>query len=355
LDISLQAHVDRRPSWLRVLDGPSIGRVIAAGVGLAMVVVSLATLMSPAAPSPMATSSTASPQAALPARGVAPSPPEALSAPAQIFAPLSSQQAELINESVPFSATPNPAAQPFRFDAGDSEDRAQAVTCLTAAVYYEAASQSDEGQAAVAQVVLNRVRNPLFPKTICGVVFQGSTLPTGCQFTFTCDGSLRRRPSLSAWLRARHIAEEALNGHVEAAVGEATHYHTTWVVPYWQASVVKVAEIGDHIFYRWTGALGRPVSFERPYAGAEVAPGAIGDLDVDPGAAGANAFLADQRIKPVETTVQVSVATAPTHVQTATISMANLELRGPPAVETTGDLSDNPKVSDQHLAVPTHW
>ena len=89
------------------------------------------------------------------------------------------------------------------------------------AIYYEAASQSDEGQAAVAQVVLNRLRNPLFPKSVCGVVFEGSKLNTGCQFSFTCDGSLARRPSPDAWNRAQTVAARALNGYVVKGVGEA--------------------------------------------------------------------------------------------------------------------------------------
>ena len=147
------------------------------------------------------------------------------------------------------------------------------------AVYYEAASESDEGEAAVAQVILNRVRHPLFPKTVCGVVFQGSTLPTGCQFTFTCDGSLARRPSPAGWKRASEIAERALDGYVMKAVGEATHYHTMWVVPYWQPTLVKLTQIGAHIFYRWSGEAGRPGSFLGQYAGQEIAPPPIEGID----------------------------------------------------------------------------
>src|SRR3546814_17214212 len=85
-------------------------------------------------------------------------------------------------------------------------------------------------------IVLNRVRHPAFPKTVCGVVFQGSERSTGCQFTFTCDGALTRRFSDAAWDRARDIAKAALTGHVAKAVGYATHYHTDWVVPYWSRS-----------------------------------------------------------------------------------------------------------------------
>ena len=196
-----------------------------------------------------------------------------------VYQQLTPQQAVAANAAVPFSALPNPAAKAFKFAAVVPEDRARALGCLTMAVYYEAASESDEGEAAVAQVVLNRVRHPLFPKTVCGVVFQGSTLPTGCQFTFTCDGSLARRPSPVGWKRASDIAQKALDGYVMKAVGEATHYHTMWVVPYWQPTLVKLTQIGAHIFYRWSGDAGRPASFVGQYAGQEVAPPPIEGID----------------------------------------------------------------------------
>ena len=196
-----------------------------------------------------------------------------------VFQQLTPQEAVEANAAVPFSVLPNPAAKAFKFAAVAPEDRARALGCLTMAVYYEAASESDEGEAAVAQVVLNRVRHPLFPKTVCGVVFQGSDLPTGCQFTFTCDGSLARRPSAAGWKRASDIAQKALDGYVMKAVGEATHYHTMWVVPYWQPTLVKLTQIGAHIFYRWSGEAGRPASFVGQYAGQEAAPPAIEGFD----------------------------------------------------------------------------
>ncbi|HEY2661460.1 MAG TPA: cell wall hydrolase [Caulobacteraceae bacterium] len=202
--------------------------------------------------------------------------------PAQTYEDLTPQQAALINASIPFSVLPNAAARPFRFPADAANDRARALACLTMAVYYEAASESDEGQAAVAQVVLNRVRHPLFPKSVCGVVFQGSTLPTGCQFTFTCDGSLGRRPSQAGWTRAQKVAQRALGGYVLKRVGEATHYHTQWVVPYWQPTLVKLTQIGAHIFYRWMGGSGLPGSFRGEYAGFEPAPPQISGFDTGP-------------------------------------------------------------------------
>jgi len=198
--------------------------------------------------------------------------------PPQAFQQMSPQDAVALNAKTPFSTLPNPPAAPFKIDDASADDRARALDCLTMAVYYEAGSQSDEGEAAVAQVVLNRVRHPLFPKSVCGVVLQGASLNTGCQFTFTCDGSLGRRPSVEGWKRAQRIAQRALDGYVMKSVGEATHYHTIWVVPYWQPTVVKLTEIGAHIFYRWSGGMGRPVSFDGRYAGLEPAPPAIPGL-----------------------------------------------------------------------------
>jgi spore germination cell wall hydrolase CwlJ-like protein len=164
------------------------------------------------------------------------------------------------NASVPVSSLSNPAARAFLLRAA-GEDRARALECLTAAVYYEAATEPLDGQRAVAQVVLNRVRHPAFPASVCGVVFQGAERSTGCQFTFTCDGSIARAPASSYWARARSVAEAALAGYVHKPVGLATHYHTNWVVPYWASSLVKLANVGTHIFYRWEGGWGRPGAF----------------------------------------------------------------------------------------------
>jgi spore germination cell wall hydrolase CwlJ-like protein len=215
-----------------------------------------------------------SPPARISLAGALPKPPVAAASaiptvPAQVFESLTPDQAVALNAELPISGLPNPAAAPFKLANVTEFDRARAVTCLAEAVYYEAASQGDDGEAAVAQVVLNRVRNPVFPKTVCGVVFQGSNLPTGCQFTFTCDGSMARPPSADGWRRAKLIAERALGGYVQKSVGEATYYHANYVVPYWQPTVLKVAQIGAHIFYRWNGELGRPSAFNGSYAGVE--------------------------------------------------------------------------------------
>jgi spore germination cell wall hydrolase CwlJ-like protein len=182
---------------------------------------------------------------------------------------LAPDAARLWNASNPISQLPNPAARPFRLDAAGVLDEARAVDCMTAALYYEAANESTDGQRAVAQVVLNRMRHPAFPKTVCGVVFQGSDRATGCQFSFTCDGALARAPVQEKWDRARKVAEAALHGYVMKKVGEATHYHADYVAPYWSPTLVKVGVIGAHIFYRWTGGAGLPPAFGGRYAGGE--------------------------------------------------------------------------------------
>jgi len=185
------------------------------------------------------------------------------------FRPIPTQSALELNAAVPVSAAPNPAARAFLLRASSHNDRLRALECLTAAVYYEAATEPADGQRAVAQVVLNRVRHPAYPGTVCGVVFQGSERTTGCQFTFTCDGSMARRPVPVFWERAKKIAAAAIDGAVYAPVGHSTHYHTNWVVPYWSASLDKVANVGTHIFYRWQGGWGRPGAFGGRYQGIE--------------------------------------------------------------------------------------
>lgn len=159
-------------------------------------------------------------------------------------------------------------ARAIRFD-NSGVDRSRAVECLTAAVYYEAASEPDQGQRAVAQVVLNRVAHPSYPNTVCGVVYQGSERSTGCQFSFTCDGSLARRPSTFFWERARRVAERALSGYIETRVGLATHYHTVAIHPYWAPSLNYLTTIGAHRFYSFRGRAGDTGTFRFAYGGGE--------------------------------------------------------------------------------------
>jgi hypothetical protein len=192
----------------------------------------------------------------------------------QGFLPIDRAKAELVNAGIAVSTAPIEPARPFAIVASkfDVISRQSAVDCLTAAVYYEAASEDDRGQRAVAQVVLNRVRHPAFPKSVCGVVYEGAERRTGCQFSFTCDGSLARKPSQAGWERARKVAFAALGGFIEPSVGTATHYHTVWVVPYWAYSLDKITTVGAHIFYRWPGYWGRRAAFNGVYAGEEAMP-----------------------------------------------------------------------------------
>ena len=206
-----------------------------------------------------------------------------------------------------FAPQPGPAARALA-QTGSLVDRTRALSCLTAAIYFEAASEPDAGQRAVAQVVLNRVAHPSFPKTVCGVVFQGSERSTGCQFTFTCDGALARKPSQFFWQRAENVARAALAGYVYAPVGLATHYHTFAVHPYWADSLNFLGQIGAHRFYRFMGPAGSPGAFRFTYAGGEPldrphnhAAAPARDSDPDPVAI-QRAYAGGQSAAPVATT-----------------------------------------------------
>ncbi len=179
------------------------------------------------------------------------------------------EDAVAMNARIPLADLPITAAAPFAMGKANAASRAQALECLTSAIYYEAGRESDNGQRAVAQVILNRVRHPVYPSSVCGVVFQGSTRTTGCQFTFTCDGSMAYTPMASAWNRARQVAIAALAGAVHAPVGLATHYHANYVLPYWASSLVKTHIEGAHLFYRWSGGWGRSAAFSQSYAARE--------------------------------------------------------------------------------------
>jgi spore germination cell wall hydrolase CwlJ-like protein len=163
-------------------------------------------------------------------------------------------------------------AKPFSLAGIAALDRGRALECLTAALYYEAGSESDDGERAVAQVVLNRVRHSAFPATVCGVVYQGSER-AGCQFSFACDGSMARAPSRNGWARATRVASAALNGQVFAPVGLATHYHTYAVTPAWNRTLVMTDAVGAHFFHRWKGYWGTAAAFGQRYRGGEPVPG----------------------------------------------------------------------------------
>jgi spore germination cell wall hydrolase CwlJ-like protein len=181
-----------------------------------------------------------------------------------------------INASIPFSAEANPRAPSTVFKAAGLADQFRSLQCLAEAVYYEARSESEDGQRAVAQVVLNRVRHPAYPGSVCGVVYQGPLRAGGgCQFTFTCDGSLVRMPFGADWARARRIAAEALAGFVYAPVGLATNYHTQQVLPDWAFRLAKTNVIGNHIFYRMPGTWGGAAAFTQAYRGREPSPATV--------------------------------------------------------------------------------
>ena len=186
------------------------------------------------------------------------------------FGQLSLADAAALNAALPVVAADFTPAQPFWLTAGGAE-RQRAVLCMTQAVYYEAALEPLEGQQAVAQTVINRMRHPDFPKSICGVVYQGSQLPIGCQFSFTCDGSLARPPIEPYWSRAKDVAVAALSGFVAQDVGSATYYHADYVFPAWGPQMVKIRQLGAHIFYRYPGPAGAADALTGRYAGGELA------------------------------------------------------------------------------------
>lgn len=178
---------------------------------------------------------------------------------------------------------PGAAATPFTVAGRSSTDMLRASLCLTSAIYYEAANEPDDGQRAVAQVVLNRVRHPAYPNSVCGVVYQGTERnDTLCQFTFGCDGALARAPTSAGWARARRVAVAALSGSVFAPVGLATHYHTLAVAPFWRTSLTPTGIFGAHIFYKMPGGAGQPQAFHARYYGAEPSPAPKPKLYVAP-------------------------------------------------------------------------
>jgi spore germination cell wall hydrolase CwlJ-like protein len=179
---------------------------------------------------------------------------------------VSPMDAKQLNALVPVQTEAAGRAAPFFFP-GMPDAMARARDCLAVAAWYEAGDDAT-GERAVVQVVLNRVRHPAYPKSVCGVVFQGSERTTGCQFTFTCDGSFARVPSAPALARARAIALAALSGQVDPAVGMATHYHADYVVPRWRDSLVKVAQQGAHLFSRFPGYWGS-AGLKSPLTGEE--------------------------------------------------------------------------------------
>lgn len=161
--------------------------------------------------------------------------------------------------------------------APDAADTA-ALECLTSAIYHEAAREPQDGQRAVARVILNRLASPAFPKSLCAVVYEGAQRTTGCQFSFTCDGALGRRIDGARWLAAALVAKDAL-AHPDALPGlAALHYHADYVRPRWAGDYAEEARIGRHIFY--AGPHGRARTPAAPARAVRTATFTVWGLDV---------------------------------------------------------------------------
>ncbi len=125
--------------------------------------------------------------------------------------------------------------------------------CLAEVLYYEARGEGTEGQKAVAEVVLQRTRDHNYPGTICGVVYEGAQPSNkGCQVSFACDGAMRQPKERTSWERMRKLAEAIVSGAVKLAgeTGHAIAYHSIDIRPAWAETMVKTAQIGNHVFYR---------------------------------------------------------------------------------------------------------
>ncbi len=179
--------------------------------------------------------------------------------------------AQARNAGIPLAARLSDHMAPFRSISAQSASYSTALDCMTEAIYYEAANESVAGKRGVAQVILNRVAHPAYPSSVCGVIYQGWSDPV-CQFSYTCDGALARRPLPDLWRQSREVARAALSGYVEDSVGTATHYHADYVLPYWAFRLEKVSVEGRHIFYRLPGAAGRSANFSARWNGREFHP-----------------------------------------------------------------------------------
>ena len=138
----------------------------------------------------------------------------------------------------------------------DPKDSAQQMRCLGEAIYFEARSEPEAGQAAVAQVVLNRVRSGIFPTNVCAVVYQDRNHPFACQFSFACEGKSLRIEEPAAWATATRIAQAVVSGaEYNPKLVEALNYHANYVYPFWAPSLRRVNRIGAHIFYAMPAGL----------------------------------------------------------------------------------------------------
>lgn len=175
------------------------------------------------------------------------------------------------NALIPMSTLPLTRVGGFDAIGRGNSQYSSALTCMTQAIYYEAANEPRQGKRAVAQVVLNRLKHPAFPRSVCGVVYEGVYQPV-CQFSFTCDGALARQPLARQWRESEAVAREMLAGGTEQSVGTATHYHADYVVPRWAYTLSKIDKVGTHIFYRFPGSAGNEGAFSGRWAGRENVP-----------------------------------------------------------------------------------
>ncbi len=243
------------------------------------------------------------------------------------------------------------------FQLGNALESSRELECLADAVYYEARGETFNGQAAVAQVVMNRVRHPAFPKSICGVVFQGAYNRTGCQFSFACDGSMRHARDVGAWNRARRIASSALAGTMSNQVGSATHFHTINVSPGWGPRLLRVAQVGMHIFYRFGRHGAATFSPSQLPTVDDIAPSDIASLTADGRPPVVYAASALGRLEPASTTPAVAatdpsapIATAAKAASPATLSpvktMTSPQADKPAAAKAIPVSSDRPAPLD---------
>ena len=168
--------------------------------------------------------------------------------------PTSSDGVLVVVETDPANETTVPqisdAGKPNYATLIDPKDSARQMRCLAEAIYFESRSEPEDGQAAVAQVVLNRVRSGIYPTTVCGVVYQDRNRPFACQFSFACEGKSLRIEEPGPWVVATRIAQEVVSGaSYNPKVAEAVNYHANYVAPFWVGYLRKVDRIGAHIFY----------------------------------------------------------------------------------------------------------
>ncbi|MBO9500457.1 cell wall hydrolase [Brevundimonas sp. A19_0] len=260
-------------------------------------------------------------------------------------------EAQRLNAARPVAAGLLRPARPFSLGRIATADRNRALRCLTQAVYYEAALEPRAGQEAVAQVVLNRVRDPNFPNTVCGVVFEGAERVTGCQFSFTCDGALGQAPVGWAWKRAEDVARRALDGHVSERVGTATHYHADYVFPWWAPSLGKIDQIGAHIFYRWKGYPGETAAFSQSYAGRE--PVIDEARFSQPRVLMADAVAEEDLTAPDGTVVGAPPRTVEINGQTRVVGAASLGGRRQPTPEEIAEINRNLADFEEQDPAPT--